>query len=161
MYREVVFIHVLSALLFFLAHGAATAMIFQLKRERDPERMRAILDLSYSMDNAGGISLLVLLIAGIIGGIMGNWWSQGWIGTALLLLIVLSVYMAFYAGRYINPVRVALGLPHPRNRKQPVSEPLPDEEIHALVEKINPWQLFGPALFLTIIILWLMMYKPF
>jgi hypothetical protein len=113
------------------------------------------------MDNAGGISLLVLLVAGIIAGIMGNWWSQGWIGLSLLLLVVLAGYMVFYVGRYVNPLRVALGLPHPRNKKLPVAEPLPDEAVQALVDKINPWQLFGPALVITLIIIWLMMYKPF
>lgn len=161
MYREIVFIHVFAALAFFMAHGAAVAMIFKLHQEREPARMRAILDLSNSMDDAGGLSLLALLVAGIVAGFMGNWWSQGWIGVALLLLIALAGHMVFYVGRYVNPLRVALGLPHPRNKKMPVSEPLPDEEIHALVDKINPWQVFLPALIITIIILWLMMYKPF
>jgi hypothetical protein len=43
-----VFIHVLLALTFFLAHGAAPAMVFKVCFETDFARIRAMLDLTVS-----------------------------------------------------------------------------------------------------------------
>jgi hypothetical protein len=46
--RWLVFIHVLLALTFFLAHGAAAAMVFKVRSETDFARIRAMLDLAVS-----------------------------------------------------------------------------------------------------------------
>ena len=46
--RWLVLLHVLSIITFFLAHGAGAAMAFKMRKETNPERMRAMLDLSGS-----------------------------------------------------------------------------------------------------------------
>lgn len=43
-----IFLHILTALTFFLAHGTSVAMAFQIRKETDFARMRAMLDLSAS-----------------------------------------------------------------------------------------------------------------
>ena len=43
-----IFLHVLSALTFFLTHGASAAMAFKVRKETDFARIRAMLDLSES-----------------------------------------------------------------------------------------------------------------
>src|SRR5436853_7693850 len=93
MYQWIVFLHVLGAVMFFMAHGASMAMAFQLRREHEPARIRAMLDLSRATVPGAYISLIVLLVAGIIAGIMGNWFTRGWIWTALVLLVVLMGLM--------------------------------------------------------------------
>ena len=44
--RWLTLIHILGALGFMLAHGVAAVAAFRLRREREAERIRAILDLS-------------------------------------------------------------------------------------------------------------------
>jgi hypothetical protein len=46
--RCFVFIHVLSAITFFLAHGAAAAMVFRVRSEKDFIRIQGMLDLAIS-----------------------------------------------------------------------------------------------------------------
>jgi hypothetical protein len=46
MYPWVILAHVLSVLGFLLAHGATATVMFQVRREHDPQRLHALLDLS-------------------------------------------------------------------------------------------------------------------
>ena len=46
MYPWVVFLHVLSAFGFLLAHGASAAVMFKVRGEQDRARLHALLDLS-------------------------------------------------------------------------------------------------------------------
>jgi len=46
LYQLIVFLHVISAFAFLLSHGAAASVAFALKRERDPQKIRTLLDLS-------------------------------------------------------------------------------------------------------------------
>jgi hypothetical protein len=161
MYQLVVFVHVAAAFIFFMAHGAAMAMAFRLRRERQPERVRAIMELSASMTPLMGIAWLVLLLAGIAAGFMGRWWSQGWIGVSLLLMIVLSAWMSYTVRQRYTPIRDALGI---NERAPKPAQPLPEpseETLAALIEAANPWVLLLPGLGLTAVILWLMLFKPF
>jgi hypothetical protein len=43
-YPWIIFLHVLSALTFFLAHSSATVMAFRLRRETNYDRICALLD---------------------------------------------------------------------------------------------------------------------
>ena len=48
LYNLLVFIHVVGVLGFVLTHGVSTWMTLAVRRERDPERLRTLLDLSGS-----------------------------------------------------------------------------------------------------------------
>ncbi|MFN8374440.1 MAG: hypothetical protein U0694_16380 [Anaerolineae bacterium] len=162
MYRWVVFLHVLSAIAFFMAHGASAVMSFQLKREKSLERIRAILDLSNAALPMAYFAIMGLLLAGIAAGIMGNWFSRGWIWAALVLLVALWFGMHAYAFKYYTPIRKAVGLPyHDPKGDQPGGTPASDEEIQAAIQASNPLLLGGVSLTLIALILWLMMFKPF
>ncbi len=159
MYQWMVFLHVLAALIFFMAHGASAIMALRLSREQNPDRIRALLDLSETSLPVMMISLLVLLIAGIIAGIMGNWWSQGWIWVSLVLLIGVFVWMGVYAQRRYAPLRKALGIDY--RGKPGDNPPANDAEIHALIQAANPVLLAVGGLGIGGVILWLMIFKPF
>ncbi|MBA3872540.1 MAG: hypothetical protein H0X30_25665 [Anaerolineae bacterium] len=162
MYQWLVFLHILSAFFFFMAHGVSALMAFRLKRETNPERMRAILDFSNFSLPVMYWSLMLLVLAGIGAGIMGHWFAMGWIWAAIVLLVVLWIGMWFYAARFYAPVRKALGMPYREMRGDlaPVAA-ASEAEIRAAVQRTNPALLGGVSFALIAMILWLMMFKPF
>lgn len=162
MYQWFVFLHILSALAFFMAHGASAMMAFRLRREGDPDRIRAILDLSSAALPAMYFSVLVLIAAGVVAGIMGNWFSRGWIWTSLALMVVQFGWMYFYVFRYYTPVRKLLGLPYrDRDGEHAADAPGSEAEIAAAIQATNPPLLMGVSFGLVAVILWLMVFKPF
>ena len=159
MYQWIVFLHILGALVFFMAHGASAAMAFRLRRETNLERLRTLLGLSEVAVPVMWFSLLLLLLAGIIAGIMGNWFSKGWIWTALVLLVVLAGWMGYYGNKHYAAIRQALGITY---RGRPgANPPASESEVATLVQATSPAMLAGVSLLITGVILWLMVFKPF
>lgn len=162
MYNWLVFIHVLAALTFFLAHGASASMAFQLKKERELARIRAMLDLSGTSFAVFGTSLLVLLAAGVAAGFVGHWWRFGWIWVSLALFIAVSIWMGIYSRRVYSPLRKAAGMSYMEgNKEMPPVEPASETEIAALLDRSNPVLLAGVSYGLIAVTVWLMRFKPF
>jgi hypothetical protein len=161
MYRWIVFLHILASFAFFMAHGASAVMAFRLRRERDLARIRAILDLSNAALPAAYLALMVLVLAGLAAGIMGNWFSMKWIWAALGLLVLLWFGMHAYAYRYFTPLRKAVGLPYRDGKDHPAEPPASEAEIDALLRAANLIPLLVVSFGLVAVILWLMMFKPF
>ena len=163
LYPWVVFLHVLSALAFMLAHGASAAVMFRVRVERDPARLAALLDLSQSVTGLLSLSLLALFIFGLIAGFMGSWWGRGWIWASLAVLVVLSIVMNSLGRMYFNKVRSALGLATYETQKKKIAPPpaLPAEALAAVLNAGQP-RLVAWAGFISLAVLtWLMMFKPF
>ncbi len=160
MYQWLVFLHILGVLGFMMGHGTSVVMSFAIGKERDRQRIAAMLDLSGSSMTLMFISFLVLLLVGIITGFMGHWWKFGWIWTALALLIVISVLMGTRGSNYYNALRKAVGT---ASREGPAGEPASPEEIEKVLASAP-----GRAMEMAVmgfggiaIIAWLMMFKPF
>lgn len=161
-YRLVVFLHVSGALLFVLGHGASANVALQLRRERQPDRLRALLDLSVRSYISSYAGLLLLLLTGILAGFMGGHWGKGWIWTALMLLIALFVFMGVYGSLYYGKVRTAIGLQPYRRTDQVALGPVWNEqELAALLNTNRPLILWLVGVAGLLIILWLMLFKPF
>ncbi|HLC05174.1 MAG TPA: hypothetical protein VJK02_19240 [Anaerolineales bacterium] len=162
MYPWLVYLHLLGLFGILLAHGASSSASFALQRERDPERIRALLELSANSYGAMYVSILVLLASGITAGVIGHWWSQTWIRASLILLIVIMGAMNGLGSRVYGEVRKATGLPYFEGVKQrPPIEPANKDRISAILSRGNP-------VLLTLIgygglaaVAWLMMFKPF
>src|SRR5204863_5650343 len=90
----------------------SVAVAFRVRSERDPTRIRALLDLSNGYLNAMYGGLVALLIFGILAGISGAWWTSGrlWIWAALVVLVGIVVGMYLVALPFFNSVRHAVGL---------------------------------------------------
>jgi hypothetical protein len=165
-YRWWVFVHILGAFGFLLAHGVSVAMALSLRRDRDPERIKALLDLSRVSIGLAYISLIVLLTGGIVSGFLGHWWRQGWIWTALALLIALIVAMGWLGTSFYDQVRIAVGtqptLGSRRKawlRDQP--PPASASELSALLASNRPIVMAWMGVIGLAVILWLMVLKPF
>ena len=165
LYPWVVFVHVVGSVLFFIAHGTSMAVGFRLKRERDPARIRALLDLSsWSLGVAPSIALIVGVLAGIAAGIMGGWFGQAWIWIALVLLVAVSGYMTPMVAARLNVIRTAAGTQsmNPFSKKPAVPPAAHDPvELERLIGAWNPVPAATIGLGGLVLILFLMLFKPF
>lgn len=162
MYQLLVYLHVVGVFGFLLAHGASAGVAFKLRGERNPDRIRALLDLSVWSYLVMWVGLLVLVITGIISGFLGSHWSRGWIWASIVLLVAIFVIMGLYGSRYYGRVRSAVGLkPYRRTDQVTLGEVQSEDDIATLLNTNHPLILaligFGGLL----VILWLMMFKPF
>ncbi len=162
-YRWIVFIHVATALLFFMGHGVSAGVALRIQGERDRERMRALLELSNGapLFAATWFLFLVMLVSGIVVGFMGRWWSSGWIWASLGILIAVSVASMFLGSGYLNRLREALGLPSYRGDPEKEGVEVTEDELEALFQSRQPVILAGIGVSGIVIITWLMMFKPF
>ncbi|HYN69928.1 MAG TPA: DUF2269 family protein [Candidatus Eisenbacteria bacterium] len=158
----ILFLHVGGAFVFAAGHGVSIFMAFQVRRERDPARIGALLDISAASLIAATVGLLVLLVAGIVAGIILGSFGRAWIWVSLVLLVVIGGVMTPVGGTYFANVRRAIGQ-RTRDLKpdQPDPVPLPAAELAALLDTRRPelLLLIGGGGFL--VILWLMMFRPF
>lgn len=164
MYQWIVFAHVLGVFGFLLAHGTAAAVSFKLRGEREVARVRALLDLSRAVTAISSVSLLVLLVAGITAGFMGNWWGQGWIWTSLVLFVAIGIAMTVVGSRPLNRLRDALRTGGPAPSKAAVlasTGAAMDPQLGVMLAGVQPWLLTAIGGGGLAVILWLMMFKPF
>jgi hypothetical protein len=162
-YQLWVFIHLVGVFGFLLAHGVSTTVALSLRRERDPRRIASLLDLSsWSLAGFYG-SILVLLVGGVTAGFLGHWWGQGWIWAALGVLVVMMGAMYGLATPYYKQLRLAVGasVPSGRGRAAQPASPASGVDVNALLRSSRPLVILGVGLAGLLVILWLMLYKPF
>jgi MFS family permease len=162
LYPWVVFVHVAAAFLFVMGHGASMWTSDQIRRERDPVRIRSLLELSSRSLGLVYVSLITLLIAGIAAGIIGGHFGRGWIWAAIVVLFAIIVLMYALASRYYGRVREAVGMRSYQTAKDaPDPTPVSAEELALLVDSRRPDVIGLVGIVGLLILLWLMMFKPF
>jgi hypothetical protein len=162
LYPWIVLLHIVGAFIFVASHGVAIWMVMLLPRQRDRTRMAALLDLSSASLGGLYVGLLLLLVGGIWAGIAGNWFGRLWIWVALGVFIVVAVAMYAVATPYFRTLRGAVGVRSqygPKDAPDPV--PLPDAELQALAARSPVAVLLAAGVGGLVIILWLMVVKPF
>jgi len=161
-YPWVVFVHVAAAFLFVMGHGASMWASDQIRKERDPERIKVLLEMSSRSLGMVYGGLLVLLIAGIIAGIMGNYFGQLWIWAAIVTLVVIIVLMYALASSYYAKVREAVGLRSMRTPKDaPDPTPVSADELAVLIDTRRADVIGLVGVIGLLVLLWLMFFKPF
>ena len=157
-----VFIHVAAAFMFVAGHGVTMYVAFAVRREKDRARLASLLDLSGWALATAGIGMLVVLVAGIVAGIVGNSWGRLWIWASLALFIAIGLVMTPIGGAWFNRLRIGLGQ-RTRNLKAADPDPVPvsDGELAALQASTVPEQLLAIGGGGFLVILFLMMFKPF
>ena len=160
--RWLVFLHVLSAITFFLMHGTSAVMAFQIRKETDFNRIRAMLDLSWSTMNMMGASFLLMGLTGVILPFMIHIWNRGYIWLSIVLILFVMIYMALYNEKHYKELRRLVGLPYMRgNKRLPAEPPSSPEEVATLLKKTNAASLALAGYVIPAIVLWLMIFKPF
>ncbi|HET7180944.1 MAG TPA: hypothetical protein VFI15_01795 [Candidatus Limnocylindrales bacterium] len=158
----IVFIHVAGAFAFAAGHGVSMFVAFRVRTEPDRARLATLLDLSGTSLGVAGIGMLVLLIAGILAGIVAGEWGRLWLWASLVLFIVIGGLMTPIGSRYFGRLRAGLGQ-RTRNLKPGDPDPVPasDEALAALRASNAPNTLLAVGAGGFVVILYLMMFKPF
>jgi hypothetical protein len=151
--RWLLFVHLLAAFGFFLAHGASAAVVFRLHRERDPARVRALLELSQLANLPAMILGVILVAAGAWAGIELGAWTSGrlWLWTSVVVLVIIVVAMYALISRHYYPLRERLS----------AEPPLGAAELAAALA--DPQPRLGAAIGLVgmVVLVWLMVFRPF
>ena len=156
-YQWIVFLHILGVFWFLLAHGVSLYVAVRVQREKDIHGIQALLGLSASAVMASLIGLIVLLAAGVALAFMGSWWSQGWVWASLGVFVLIWASMSIFTGPAFRRARMAAGFTGPTTvNESSVSEKLP--QAIAELRPMIPMVIGGVGL---IVILWLMVLKPF
>lgn len=161
MYGLLVFIHVLGAFLFVLAHGASMLVSFRLRSERDPVRQAALFELSSAGINMMYVGLVILLLAGIAAGFVGDHWGKGWIWASLGTLVAVMAVMYSVATPFYGRMRAAAGAPVPDPVVARMKPPPAPEDLERLATSNRPMVLAAVGGIGLALIVWLMLSKPF
>ena len=135
-YQWLVDVHIFGVFVFLIAHGVSAGVGFRLAKERNRERLAALLEFS-------GSSYRVM--------ILGFWW----------ILITGLILMTPLAAIPYNRVRAMLGIPAPmRRKKRLTASPGSDDELAAALAKISPIPAAAVGVVGLAVLLYLRLFKP-
>jgi len=158
----ILYLHVLSAITFFLAHGASAAMVFQIRKETDFARIRAMLDLSGTTIMAILFAFLALGLTGLALPFLVQLWDKVWVWLSIVLMLFVAVWMGWFNEKSYKELRRLVGLPYMRGNKSfPAQPPASAEEVAAHLKKINVHAVAFIGYAIPAFVLWLMTFKPF
>lgn len=159
MYRFLVFLHVGSAFLFMLAHGASAAVMYRLRSERDPAALRALFSVRDAADLPFSLSAGVMILSGIALAFVGRWWRAGWIWASLGVFVLITILMSILGRAYFEKARALLegGTDDP----SAVDQAFNSEDLPNHLESGRPMFLAVTGIGGFLAIVWLMMFKPF
>jgi plastocyanin len=153
-YQWWLFVHLVGVFGFLLAHGVSVSVTFKLRKERDPARINALLQLSGSSIQGFYISLVVLLVGGFAGATVGHLWSKRWIWAAIAVLVIASLAMYRMARPFYRRVGfVARAL-------EGGSEAVTEQQFTQILTSRRPWTIAWVGFGALAIILYLMVFKP-
>ena len=155
MYKWLVLIHILGVLGFTFAHGVSAAMALRLRHERNPDRIRVMLQVSSSSLGIFYVAILLLLTGGVWAGFSGHWWGQAWIWVALGVFVANMVFMYVYPTPYYKRVREVMLI------EESGGTAVSPEELDAVLRSDRPIVTVAVGALSLLFIAYLMVIKPF
>lgn len=149
------FLHVIGVIAFVLFHGVSAVAGLRLRKERDRVRIATLLQFSGSSVKAMYVSLAWLVAFGVVAGIKGQYWNDGWFWISVAILVLVAAEMGAVARPYYQRVKEAVEV-------RPSGVPRrSDEELDLMLRsRVSLWSaLVGFAA--LVVISWLMIFKPF
>jgi hypothetical protein len=158
MYNWIVYLHVVVIFIFLIQHAAEIWVSFKLRQQKEPEGIFATY--AFMPDNNVRnlrITYSLIIITGMAAGFITTWWRQGWMWTALAIMIVIIIVMRRVSDIYLNAVD-AIAETALKNKGDPST---PAKFVSDLKARREPEILSAISALGGLIILWLMMFKPF
>jgi hypothetical protein len=149
------FLHITGVIGFVAFHGVSIFAALQLRRERDRGRIATLLQFSGSSVVGMYVSLAWLTLFGVVAGVQGGFWDDGWFWMSVGLLVVAVAEMSIVARPYYQRVKEAVDV-------RPSGVPRrSDEELEEILRAPAAlWNaVFGVVVLVAIT--WLMIFKPF
>jgi len=158
MYVWIVYLHVAAVFIFLVQHAAEIFVTFKLRQQKEPEGIFATYDFLPNNNSKNlRITYLTIIITGAIAGFISPWWKQGWMWTALGVMMVIWIIMYRFGGQYLNAVDAITD----QAMKNKADEPAIEKFRSDLKARREPEIMASTSLLGMLIILWLMMFKPF
>lgn len=162
MHQWFVVAHVLGGFLFVAAHGVSMGAALKIRGERDRARVVTLLQLSQGGIGIMYLGLLLLLAGGTAAGFSGGYWGQLWLWVAIGLLLAIAVAMYAMGTSFYGRLRTGLAIPAADGKLRESKEPpLSDAEIDALIDSPRPYVLALIGGIGLVVLVWLMVAKPF
>jgi uncharacterized membrane protein len=149
------FLHVAGVIAFVSFHGVSMVAALRVRKERDRVRIATVLQLSGSSLIGMYVSLAWLITFGVVAGIQGDFWNDGWFWISIGLLVLAVGEMSAVGRPYYERLKEAVEV-------RPSGVPRrSDEELEEILSSpVALWNaVFGAAVLLAIT--WLMIFKPF
>lgn len=158
MYQWIVFLHVTTIFVFLVQHAVEIFVTFRLRQQTEPEGI--FTTYSFMLNNNVRnlrITYSLIIVTGAIAGFMVPWWKQGWMWTALGVMIAIWIVMGRIAPSYLTAIdKIANQAIHDK------TDPSALEKFrNALKARKEPEVMAATSVVGLLIILWLMMFKPF
>ena len=158
MYNWIVFLHVTVIFIFLIQHAAEIIVTFKLRGQREPEGIFA----AYSFlpkNNSRNLRITysLIIVTGAIAGFMSVWWRMGWMWTALCVMILIWIVMVRFGGKCLNAVDAITD----QALKNKNDESAIEKFRQGLKSRREPEIMTITSVIGMLIILWLMMFKPF
>jgi len=160
-------IHLAGVFLFLIAHGGAGSVGFRLRRERDPARVAALLELSGSTLSIMGIAWLLVIASGIALGVLASTIpgaQLGWFYASIVLFIAVTFLMTPLASGY-QKARAALKLKPPmvseKGWQKQLAKGYTADKLGEYLSESKPMALAGVGFGGVLALSYLMMFKPF
>jgi len=158
MYNWIVFLHVAVIFIFLVQHAAEIIVTFKVRQQKEPEGVFATY--AFMPDNNTRnlrITYSLIIVTGAVAGFMVPWWRQGWMWSALGVMIVIWIVMRRIGSQYLYAVDAITD----RALKHMDDESALDKFRSELKARREPEIMTITAGLGMLIILWLMMFKPF
>ena len=160
MYDYIVLLHVIGAFVFALAHGVSFAVGLRLRGATSREQVAGLLELSGMAIGGLYVGLLLLLVGGIWAGFAGDHWDRLWIWVSIGILVAVIVAMYAIATPFYSRMRAAAGVFTDPKQVAKFGEIAPDELARMGASSRPIWLAVIGGVGL-LVILWLMVVKPF
>lgn len=158
MYNWVVYLHVAVIFIFLIQHAAEILVTFKLRQQKEPEGV--FTTYAFMLDNNSRnlrITYSLIIVTGMAAGFISTWWRQGWMWTALGVMIVIWIIMSRVGSNYLYAVDAITD--HALKNKDDISAI--DKFRSDLKARREPEIMTITSVIGGAIILWLMMFKPF
>jgi hypothetical protein len=149
------FLHVAGVLAFVMFHGVSIVAALRLRTERDRRRITELMQVSGSSLRGMYVSFVWMVAFGVVAGIKGLWWNDGWFLISVVILVVVVGEMSAVARPYYQRVKEAVEV-------RPSGVPRrSDEELDQILR--SPIAIANTAIGFVALatIAWLMIFKPF
>ena len=158
MYNWIVFLHVIAIFIFLIQHAAEIIVTFKLREQKEPEGIFATYSFLPNNNSRNlRITYSLIILTGAVAGFMSVWWKQAWMWSALGVMILIWIVMVRFGGNYLTAVDAITE----QALKHKDDEFAIEKFRQALKSRREPEIMTITSVIGMLIILWLMMFKPF